>query len=40
MRKGEDKGDGGSLKNNLSAHRLCIRALRTREAKNVPILCH
>ncbi len=35
----EDGEVGFSPKNNVSVHRLCIRALCAREAKNVTILC-
>ena len=37
---GGDDGVGLVKKYNVRVHRLCVRALRAREAKNVPILCH
>ena len=36
----EDGEVGLVKKYNIRVHRLCVRALREREAKNVPILCH
>ena len=36
----EDGEVGLVKKYNIRVHRLCVRALRSREAKIVPILCH